>query len=277
MPFSPRAAANDDFVLVYALRQVSHQIAFTQAPIYCLYFCDHFADIVLLKRHFFQNQMKNRRVWNSRSPDLKSALPRAYRAALKRPDSPAIIAFVTLLRSVSLRFGTLLRSALDRWCLGDDALRHSYNPPIFLSRSSDWGRGVLFSTSSQPPAAVALMAYLSRSFDRWLLSHWCFFVALSVGSSVGYTLRTSPPFLALSTGPRMFPALCFRSLRVTSKSRVTCPGSCSGAAVLALIRPVVPYTLAISSALLAGGISGIALFNSSTVLADWLLRKFPTA
>ena len=35
---------------------------------------------------------------------------------------------------------------------------------------------------------------------------------------------------------------------------------CSGRPVLALVRPVVPYTLALSSALLAAGVSGSALY-----------------
>ena len=52
--------------------------------------------------------------------------------------------------------------------------------------------------------------------------------------------------------------------------------SCSGGAVLALVRPVVPYTLAISSALSAGGVSDRALYNSA-LLADRLSPKLPTA
>ena len=97
---------------------------------------------------------------------------------------------------------------------------------VLPSCSSDWGRRVFYSTSGQPPAAATLMAHLSRSFDRWLLSHWRFFAAISVGSSAGGTSRTSAPLLALSTRSIMFSALwqvpwgsC--SLWVTPKSRLT--------------------------------------------------------
>ena len=59
----------------------------------------------------------------------------------------------------------------------------------------------------------------------------------------------------------MFPALWqipwgSHSLRITPKSRLTSPGSCFGGAVLALVRPVVPYTLTLSSVPSAGGVSG---------------------
>ena len=116
---------------------------------------------------------------------------------------------------------------------------------------------VEYSTSGQPPTAVALMGHSSRSFDRWLLSHWRFFVALSAGSSASGTSRTSASLLALSTGPLMSPALWqvpwgSRSLRVTPKFRLTSTDSCSGGALLALVRPVVPYTLVLLSALSAG-------------------------
>ena len=39
-----------------------HPDAFTQTPTCCLYFCDHFADIAIPERHFFQNQIKKRSV-----------------------------------------------------------------------------------------------------------------------------------------------------------------------------------------------------------------------
>ena len=124
------------------------------------------------------------------------------------------------------------------------------------------------------------MAHSSRSFDRWLLSQRRFFAALSAGSLAGGTSRTSAPLLALSTGPMMFPAPWQipegpRSLRLVPKFRLTSLGSCSGGAVLALVRPVVPYTLALSSACSAGGVSGSALYN--TFLADRLPPKLPTA
>ena len=81
--------------------------------------------------------------------------------------------------------------------------------------------------------------------------------SLSAGSLAGGTSRTSAPLLALSTGPMMFPAPWQvpggpRSLRLVPKFRLTSLGSYSGGAVLALVWPVVPYTLALSSACSAG-------------------------
>ena len=150
--------------------------------------------------------------------------------------------------------GALLRKALDEWRLDDDALRHSYNPANELPCCSlDWGRRVFYVISGQPPAAVALMAHLSRSFDRWLLSHWRFFAALSAGSSAGGASRTSAPLLALSTGPMIFPVLWqvprgSHLLQVTPKFRLTSRGFCSGGAVLTLVHGSL-HTSAILSAL----------------------------
>ena len=94
-----------------------------------------------------------------------------------------------------------------------------------------------------------------------LLSHWRFFAALSVGSSAGGTLRTSAPLLALSTGPMLFLISSNRQSWGIRLGHLQIPGrpsfgSCSGRAVLALVRPVVPDTLALSVALSAGGVSG---------------------
>ena len=61
------------------------------------------------------------------------------------------------------------------------------------SCSSDWGRRVFYSNSDQTSAAVALMAHSSWFFDRCLLLHWRFFVALLTGSSAGDTSYTSSP------------------------------------------------------------------------------------
>ena len=121
-----------------------------------------------------------------------------------------------------------------------------------VSPSCSWGRRVAYSTPGQPPVAVALMVHSSRSFGRWLLSHWRFFPALSAGSSSGGTWHSSVPLLELSTEPMVFPALWqvpwdSRSLRVIPKFRLTSPGFGSGGAVLALVRPVVSYTLELSS------------------------------
>ena len=154
----------------------------------------------------------------------------------------------SLQRSRSMVFGQWRSTALDQ---------PSGIPQLF----SDWGRRVFYSTSGQLPAAVTLMVHSSRSFDRWLLSRWHFFVALSTSSSAGGTSRTRARLLALSTRPMMFPALWqvpwgSRSLCVSPKSRLTSPGSCSGGAVLALVRPVVYNTLALLAAFSAGCVSG---------------------
>ena len=136
--------------------KLPHPDAFTQVPTCCLYFCDHFANVALLSKHFFLNQIKHgvsrTLVHLTCSPRGPGLLGAALTAASHSPDSLAITALVTLLRS--------------GWRLSDSTLRHSFNPPIFLSCSSDWGRGVFYSTSDEPHAAVALLAQSLRSFDR---------------------------------------------------------------------------------------------------------------
>ena len=96
-------------------------------------------------------------------------------------------ALVVPLRSMSRPYWRSPVQCSQSWRLGDDALLPSYNPADVLpSCFSDWGRRVFCSTSGQPSAAVALMAHSSRSFDRWLFSHWCFFAVLSAGSSYSW-------------------------------------------------------------------------------------------
>ena len=124
----------------------------------------------------FFNQMKKTQC-NSRPPDLKSVSRAALTAADQVPSgSLAITSLAKLFRSVSRPHWRSLRSAFDRWRLGDNTLRHSFKPAdVSPSWFSDWGRRVSYSTPGQPPVAVALMTYSQRSFGRCLFSHWRFF------------------------------------------------------------------------------------------------------
>ena len=111
--------------------KLPHPNAFTQAPTCYLYFCDHFADIALLERPLFQNEMKKCCVSNSRLPDLsprcpgfsglpsKVQVPWRWRLSWRSSDR------------CLLRTGALLRSAFDRWRLGDGALPHSLTLPMY--------------------------------------------------------------------------------------------------------------------------------------------------
>ena len=91
---------------------------------------------------------------------------------------------------VSSRTGALV-SALDRWRLGR---WRSFNPADVLPSCP---AAVVGSTSVIPPLQSSLpwlllwylLALSSRSFDRWYLTHWRSFTALSVGG----TSRTSAP------------------------------------------------------------------------------------
>ena len=84
------------------------------------------------------------------------------------------------------RTGSLLCSALDIWRLSGEFYRTpSKTAKVLPSCPSDWGRSLLI--PGQRPVADVLVAQSSRSFDRCLLLHWCFFAALSAGSSAGGT------------------------------------------------------------------------------------------
>ena len=210
-------------------------------------------------------------------PGLSGA---ALAAASHSPGSLMITALVTLLQSVSppdwRSPSQRSRSvAFGRWC--PTALVQFFNIPQLFFRLGSWNFLLHFRPAFR---GCSSDGNPSRPLDRWLLSYWRFFAALSISSSTGRTSRTSAPLLALSTGLMIFPALWQvswgpRSLRATPKSRLTFPGSWSGGAVLALVRPVVSYTPALSSALAAGGVSGSVLYNN--FLVDRLPPKLPTA
>ena len=102
---------------------------------------------------------------------------------------------------------------------------------------------------------------------------------LSADSLADSTSRTSTLLLAQSTGS-MVPLLSGRWSWSTLLVYLQVPdrpslGSCSGSAVLALVQPVVPYTLVLSSSLSTGDGSGSALYNA--LLANGLPPKLPTA
>ena len=127
--------------------------------------------------------------------------------------------------------------------------------------SSDWGCGVFYSASRQPTAAVALMVHSSRSFDQWyalalLRRALSWFLAWSY-----FPYQRSSLGLELSTGPMIFLLISGRHswgnrLGLLQIPDLVSHGSCSGRAVLALVRPVVPYTLELSAALSVGDVSG---------------------
>ena len=121
----------------------------------------------------------------ARCPGLPSRLLSAVQVT---SGSLAITAIVVLLPSVSSPHWRSPLSALDRWRLGDDALRHSFKTSDVLPSCHFSGWSVAFySTAGQPSEAVALMAHSSRSFGWWLLPHWLFSAALSVNFSAGGT------------------------------------------------------------------------------------------
>ena len=215
--------------------KLPHPDAFTQVSTCCLYFSSHFSGILLSvwENQFLQKQIKR----NSRFPICP--LPRAALTAashssgsLRFPSDtgsrgapPNDVSSVLALSFAALSIGGVWAMML----YGTRTTLPMYSP----SCPSDWGRRVFYFTLGQSPAAVALMAHSSRSFDRWLLSHRRFFIAISAGSSAGGTSCTNAPLLALSTRPMMFPALWqvpwgSRSLWVTPKSRLNPQGSCSG-------------------------------------------------
>ena len=116
---------------------------------------------------------------------VQGSLGAALTAASHSSGSLAIPALPTLFRWVSPPHwrspSQRSRSvAFGRWC--STAL---FNPPIFLSCSSDWGREVFYSTSGQPPATVVQMtlpaflrsmalytlALLRSALDRWYFTY----------------------------------------------------------------------------------------------------------
>ena len=89
-----------------------------------------------------------------------------------------------------------------------------------------------------PPITLALLrSALGRFLGRWYLTY----SHSSPGGAVDQAGKI-PSFWQVNT--------ISRSLRISvlyPNSRLTSPGSCSGYEVLELVRPVVPYTLALSS------------------------------
>ena len=104
----------------------------------------------------------------------------ALKGASRSPDSSgslAIAALTTLLPPIGVFFALVLSfaalSIVGGWAVDAALLQKPLMyPPAVLQT------GVVIS-SSQPPVADVLVAHSSRSFDRWLLSHWRFFEALS--------------------------------------------------------------------------------------------------
>ena len=114
----------------------------------------------------------------------------------KRPGSLAILSLAALLRPVSPRTLALYLPLSIGCVMGDGALRRSFNPAGVLPSCP---AGVVGSSSVLTPLlarplALTLVAFSSHSFDRWYLTHWCFFEALSASSSASGTSRTNAFF-----------------------------------------------------------------------------------
>ena len=127
-------------------------------------------------------------------------------------------------------------------------------------------------------SAVALAVQFSRSCGRCctlellrsalgrFLGQWYFTYQRSSPGAVDRPDDVPALFWQVSAGIPFF--------RVTSKSRQALLGSCSGGAVLALVRPVIPYTYWRHPQRSRPVVSpAVALFNS-TLLADQLPPQF---
>ena len=119
--------------------------------------------------------------WSKLSPQGPGSLALLVLAALLRPVSPHALALF-----LALSIGGVL---------GGGALRRSFNPTDVLPSHL---AGVVGSLSLLPPLqarplALALVVLSSRSFDRWYLTRWHSFAALSTGSSTGGTSRINAP------------------------------------------------------------------------------------
>ena len=135
-------------------------------------------------------------------------------------------ALATLLRSMSFphwRFPSQRPRSVAFGRLYSTAL---FNPPIFLSYSSDWGRGAFYSTSGQPPAAIALISL--PAFLRPLAPYTLALLHSTLGRLPCrwyFTYQRSPPDTVDWTDdvPVLFcqAIVAFSFTRVTFTSRLT--------------------------------------------------------
>ena len=186
----------------------------------------------------------------------------------------------------------LLCSAVSRWRFGRWRLRRSFNSAdLLLGCSSDWGRRVSYSTSGQPLVAATLMAHSWRSFNRWytlklLRSALSWFL----GRCYFAYQHSSPDAVDWADGAsaNFWQAIVGYPFGSPLNSRPSLPWLyyCSGRAVLAPVRPMLP-SLALSAALSAGGIFGSGALRRSLsrpvvsfigaihrALGRWCLRQW---
>ena len=164
-----------------------------------------------------------------------------------------ILALAALLRPVSSH-----ALALSLAISIDGALRRSFNPAdVLFSCPSDWGRGVLLRFSLH--SRLASLGCCSGGALLALLRPVVPFTLALLRSALRRLLGLPALLLALLTRPMISLLSGRRSWgsrhRVTSISRLASLGCYSDGAFLALLRPLVPYTLALSVALSAGGVS----------------------
>ena len=177
-------------------------------------------------------------------------------AALLRPVSPHVLAL-----SLAISIGDVLEIALH----GAPSIQPMLCPAVL---QGSWGPLRFYPHFQARSLVLALVALSSRSFDRWYLTHWRSFAALSAGPSAGGTSRPSAPPGAFDRADDI-PALWQMIVRFPFNLghlhiQASSVGCCSGGALLALLRPVVPYTLALSVALSVGDVSASAALRRSS-------------
>ena len=238
----------------------------------CLYFSYYFASILfsVCENNFFQ------KIDQKRSMQLSFPCALAlFRVPSGLPSRLPLIVQVSwryrlLWRSSDrclLRTGALLRSALDRWRLGDGDLRRSSTlrcPPQLFFRLGTWNPSCSTPGSSLP--RLMMLWWRTRRAPPTDGTHWPFFATLLVGSSAGGISRTSAPLLALSTVPMPFPLSSNRPSWGTRLGHLQIPGRPS------LWLLFLPRSL---RACAAGGSLHTGAIRST--LGRWCLRKWRSA
>lgn len=112
------------------------------------------------------------------------------------------------------------------------------------------------------------MTRFLRFFDRWYLTHWRSFAALSAGSSVGGTSRTrAPPAGAVDRAndtPTLWQVIEGFSLLGYLHIQASLPRLLLSGTLLAPLRLVALHTLVLSVALSASSVSCTGAHNSAS-------------
>ena len=152
---------------------------------------------------------------------------------------------------------------------GASSIQSIFSPAVL---QGSWGPLRFYLHFQARPLALALVVFSSRSFDGCYLTRWRSFAVLLAGSSASGTSRTKAPHDAVDRADDISSlwqmTVGFPFNLVTSTSRLASLGCCSGSALLALLRPVVPHTLALSGALSAGGVSSSGTLQRSSLPTD---------